>query len=293
LLLGVFIAALLLSRREKDFTQTIVLGLVGWQAIEHHRHMAFFAIAAGFWLGGHLQAVLDRLAGSTAKSAHEELGTKQKVALALGVLLAIGVAGWECGRKLTELRVDRSTFPVAAIDYVAEQGLHGRMVVTFNWAQYALAAVGAREPAQPGVRIHIDGRCRTSYSQELLDEHFDLILGLPDPSQRYRDPASPPYDPTRALRRGLPDLLLLSRAQQPSVDAVAECRGQWVLLYQDKLAQVWGRASRYDDPASSDYLPPAQRRITDDAQTGYAAWPALPDYRPRVKPSAQSQLVQQ
>jgi len=291
LLGGLWLATLAFSRRQKDFTQTIVLALIGWQAVEHHRHMAFFAIAAGFWLGGPVQKLLERL-GSTAADVPltESLGQRSRVVLGIGLSIAIATCGVQCVRKLSVLHVDRSTFPVAAIDYVAQRGLQGRMVVTFNWAQYALAAVGAREAGQPGVRIHVDGRCRTSYSQAMLDEHFDFILGPPDPAMRYRDPASGPYDPRRALQHGMPDLALVSRAQQPSVEVLEQQRGTWILLYQDSLAQIWGRASRYGDPNSPDFIPSDERTIGEASQTGHSVWPALPNYHPRP-PRTQSSLV--
>ncbi len=53
------------------------------------------------------------------------------------------------------------------------------------------------------------------------------------------------------------------------------------MLYQDGLAQLWGRAARYDDANSSDYLPPDKREVGEAAQKGYVAWPALPKYAPR------------
>jgi hypothetical protein len=49
-----------------------------------------------------------------------------------------------------------------------------------------------------------------------------------------------------------------------------------VLLYQDSLAQLWGRSTRYDDPQKSDYLPPENRDVTDALQAGFVPWPALP-----------------
>jgi len=52
-----------------------------------------------------------------------------------------------------------------------------------------------------------------------------------------------------------------------------------VLLYQDALAQVWGRRTIYDDPAGRDYLPPAARRISDEPQFGCVPYPALPARR--------------
>ena len=51
---------------------------------------------------------------------------------------------------------------------------------------------------------------------------------------------------------------------------------EWTLLYRDSVAMLWGRSAKYDDPASGNYIPQAQRRITDTAQTGTVTWPAAP-----------------
>jgi hypothetical protein len=73
-----------------------------------------------------------------------------------------------------------------------------------------------------------------------------------------------------------PDLVLISRHQKHSVHVMQQHADEWVVLYQDKLAQLWGRRTRYDDPCSLDYIPVAERKIGDAPQTGYASWPALP-----------------
>jgi hypothetical protein len=79
-------------------------------------------------------------------------------------------------------------------------------------------------------------------------------------------------------------LVLISRQQEPSVRVMQSQQGRWTLLYQDRLAQVWGRASKYDDPASSYYVPRHQREIGDWAQTGWEHWPAIP--RPILTPDS-------
>jgi hypothetical protein len=133
--------------------------------------------------------------------------------------------------------------------------------------------------------VQIDGRCRTSYSQAMLDHHFDFLMGAARPDLRYRDPASGPVDPTRVLRDGRPDLVLISRRQEPSVAVMTtlEEKGEWVLLYQDRLAQLWGRASKYDDPNSTYELPLGKRYLGDAEQSGWCHWPALPNYKPDNK----------
>lgn len=290
LLAAAALAAVLFSKRSRDATHVAILGLILWQALLHHRHIPFFAIAAGWWLPLHFDSLLARLglgAGSekvpgTFSAAEKVPGTFSgpvQLGLALLLVCAIVGAGVRLASRLANIQVDRQRYPVSAVDYIARQGLTGKMVVTFNWAQYALAALGAREPQDPGIQVQIDGRCRTSYSQEMLDMHFDFVIGDAGPSMRYRDLASGPFDSSRVLEVGRPDLVLISRRQQPSVQTMEQQKSKWVLLYQDGLAQVWGRAAKYDDPKSSHYLPRARREIGDSPQLGFVTWPALPKYK--------------
>jgi hypothetical protein len=183
--------------------------------------------------------------------------------------------------KLSYLRVERHKFPVAAAQYVAEQGLTGKMVCTFNWAQYVLAALGPHKPGEPGILVQVDGRCRTSYSQQMLDAHFDLILGEVGPDLRYRDPASGPFDPQRVLRDGRPDFVLIDRGQEPSVAVMNSLDKEWFLIYQDELAQLWARSEKFDDPTSAYYIAKNHRRVGHVLQRGTVAWPAIP---PRTTP---------
>jgi hypothetical protein len=108
---------------------------------------------------------------------------------------------------------------------------------------------------------------------------------------RFRDPQSGPFDPTRVLNEGRPDLVLISRLQEPSVAVMQAEKGRWVLLYQDSLAQLWGRASRYDDPKSAFYLEPRYREIGESMQQGFVYWPALPKYQPTAPADSSQQAV--
>jgi hypothetical protein len=298
LLLAAAVASLALSRRTRDFTHLVILALILWQALTHHRHIAFFALACGWWLPMHWDSLLARLGVGQRCKTDEELrygwappesaayssGFSPRMQQGLAVLLvvAICISTGRLAHRLTTLKIDRGEYPVAAFEFIARQGLSGKMVCTFNWAQYALAAFGPREAGQPGILVHVDGRCRTSYSQAMLDSHFDFLLGDVGPETRYRDPKSGPFDPQRVLNAEQPDLVLVSRLQRPSVRVMEEQQGRWVLLYQDGLAQVWGRAARYDDPNSAYYLPPAKREVGEAPQRGFVRWPALPSYKPTL-----------
>jgi hypothetical protein len=285
LLLAVIVAALLLSRRQRDFTHLVVLALTAWQALEHLRHIPFVALTAAIFLPPHLESALRRLRLVKPESSLAgDISPRWKPWLVGGAAVALLLVGVKLLGRLSDLPIERSRWPVSAFQWMADQDLKGRLVVRFEWAQYAIMAFGA-EQEDEGVLVAFDGRFRTCYPQEVIDMLFDFQLGPQAPHFRYRSPKSGPINPTRVLEVGEPDLALIGRRQKDSIHALS-AHGGWTLLYQDRTAQLWGRSSKYDDPASPDYLSPERRRITDEPQLGSVTWPALPKRRAAAKPLA-------
>jgi hypothetical protein len=254
-----------------------------WQSLSHVRHIPFFAIPFGFWMAIHVESVLRRfhiVRDETDRSGESASKMSRRMQRAFGALfgLAFLLLGFRLYVRLSEMPVERKDYPVAAFQYMADQDLQGRMVVTFNWAQYAIAAFGPRDHcgdrSDGGVLISFDGRFRTCYPQEVIDMNFDFVLG--DLKARYRSPNSPPFDDERVLKSGDPELVLINREQPHGVNVMFRNQHGWTLLYQDRIAQLWGLASKYDDPRGVHYVPQDRRRITDDEQSGSVPWPALP-----------------
>lgn len=275
-MVGIGILALTFSTKPLDFTQLVVLGLVTAQSSLHQRHAPFLAMLVAFWCTPHVVSAWNRVAQrneSSEKSPHP--------ALVWGV---VGIAAlffaaplWE---RLSVMRVDRDTYPVSAIEFINQHDLHGKTVVSYNWAQYFIAA----RCGEGQSKVQFDGRFRTCYPQAIVDRHFDFILGDAD-GMRYRQLASP-IDPTVALSERDPKLVLLDRGQ-PHSEAVMQQTTDWTLLYQDSLAQVWGRSELFNDPQSPEYLAPKQRSISDaKRQNGYVAWPAIPTPQANATPSS-------
>ena len=284
-LIVVLLFALVRSKRSWDFTQTVILSLTLWQAISHFRHVPFFVILVGFWIGPHLSSALASLKSSHVHSA-ETLPKPVRVAVAGSIVLLIALLTWRLHDRTSQLRVDRQVFPVDAFQYINDQNLGGRLVVTYDWAQYAIAAFGVTEQlneGQPLTRVAFDGRFRTCYPQEIVDMHFDLLFG--DQTERARSPFSPPIDPTRVLTHGDPDLVLIRRRGELSEQVMQAQQMNWVLLYEDTLAQLWGRRATYDNPENSDYVAPVMRKSCRHEPRGYVNWPALPKKHERL-PSA-------
>ena len=277
LLVTVWAAALLRSRKPIDATHLAVMLLVAWQASMHQRHVPFLAILFGLWMPGHVESMFARSRTATSSHAFDSgMSRRRRLAFALGLSLATAVLGGRVCQRVGVMPVERAKYPVDAFAFMAQHNLHGRLVVTYNWAQYAIAAFGAPEPMPGKSLVGFDGRFRTCYPQSTVDAHFDFILGDGPGELRHRGPDSAPFDADRVLELGRPDLVLLDRGQPHSV-AVMESRSrEWTLLYQDNLAQLWGRTSAYGDPRNAQFIAPADRLISNRRPTGTVAWPALP-----------------
>ncbi|EAQ79070.1 hypothetical protein [Blastopirellula marina] len=274
-LIAALVFSILCSRKPLDFTQLAITGVVGWQALAHQRHTPFLAILFGLWYAPHVASAWERCFG--ASSATESPSPRQAWMMGGGLAVVYGVLIAALVPRLSQMPTPRDQYPVSAMQYMADHHLQGRLVATYNWAQYAIHALASDGDTQ----LQFDGRFRTSYPQEVLDMHFDLILG-PDPQMRNRSAASGPPDAGRVLKYGQPDLVLIDRGQPYSTQAMQQHSAEWTLLYQDSLAQVWGRRDEYGEPTSTRYVPPRERQISDAPQVGAVAWPAHPIRRQAI-----------
>ena len=265
------IACVCMTRFRRDWVQIVVLALIAVQSIGHLRHLAFFAIAFGFWMPQHVWALWHRLVEwRPTLGVHEEL-TKRAAKL-IGLELAV-VASLLVGMlsyTFATFGVDRSKYPVSAFEFMDREGISGRLVVTFDWAQYALAALA------PNTAVGFDGRYDTCYPQTVVDMNFDLLFGS-DMSRRYRGPDSGPVDSNRVLEFGNPNLVLMDcLADVPAVRNL-DNHPDWIPLYRDGRAALWGRRSEFDDPKHPGYLAPERRRISSVVPEGIASWPGFPN----------------
>jgi hypothetical protein len=297
-LLGLWLIAVLGGRKRWDFTHLLIMAIVTWQACEHRRHIAFVAILSLAWL----PTLLDE-AWRTLRGMQNVTGTLRVpatwqdspiarwgtlAAIAVGCCLALGMFF----DQLRMLPVPRQRYPVDAFQFIADRGLdrQGKIVCQFEWAQYLIMACGQRQPGEAGLTLQFDGRFRTCYPQEVLDMYWDFDMGETPPGTRYRSPKSPPVDGSRVLSHLQPDLVLVGRHRPAALATMQEHAAEWTLLYQDELAQLWGRTTIYNDPLSPRYVAPAQRFISDLPRHGLVPWPALPQ-RTDIAPPAVSLAI--
>ncbi|HQX50838.1 MAG TPA: hypothetical protein PLR25_13070, partial [Planctomycetaceae bacterium] len=263
-------------------SQGILTALLFWQGISHCRHLSIVALVCGFFVPLPLHMLISFAAGGLNRRAvnhdesiHRKSGEPSVLLPAtLTLILLFNVA--RLAPLMTDVPVERNEFPISAMQFMHDNDLHGKVVVTFNWAQYAIGCFAAEPDPAKQSRVAVDGRFETCYPREITDIYFDFWIGTDDPAQRYRSPKTGPFDPALALEFASPDLVLLSREQGPSVRAMQKHTDRWALLYQDSMAQLWGRKSIYDDPTSPAYLPQILRKIGNVQQSGAVSWPALP-----------------
>jgi len=264
------LSSLWFTRQRRDWVELIVLGLVAVQTLGHVRHLAFFAIAFGYWMPQHVISLWHRLVEwRPTLGTQDELSPKAarwlmaELGLVAALLLSL------LGYSFATFGVDRSKYPVSAIEYMAEENINGRLVVTFDWAQYALAALA------PDTTVGFDGRYDTCYPQVVVDINFDLLFGT-DLSRRHRGAESGPVDPNRVLEFGNPNLVLMDRIADPAAVEFLDRHEAWVRLYSDGRAILWGRRTVFDDPSLPSYVAVHRRRLSDEMPHGIAQWPGFP-----------------
>lgn len=262
------LACLKWSRLRRDPAQFITIALVAAQTFMHCRHIAFYAILFGYWMPPHLESVWERMKAMVPERPEPAPITKRGARLVLCQFAAVGVfLSGLLAYQFAQFGVDREKYPVDALEFMSRNHLDGRIVVTFNWAQYTLAAM-------PNSTVGFDGRFRTCYPQTIVDMNFDLIIGN-RPEIRHRSPESGPFDPTRVLDFGNPDFVLIDRKGDWPAERIMSEQPEWALLYQDDLAQLWARADKFADPNSPHFV--FARDISEQSVSGIAPWPAFPD----------------
>lgn len=278
------------TKKQRDWVKIVILMLVAWQAVSHLRHIAFFALLSGFWTPPHVQSVLSAMRSKAANGLEiVRPAPLMKWAAVAAILFTTYVQTRSLASRLFVLPVASNQYPVDALQYIEDHELSGRLVVSFNWAQYALAALA------PDTTVSFDGRFRTCYPQEVVDMNFDFLLGEHG-GARHRSPNSGPIDGARVLSYGDPNLVLVDRTYPHAVEVMrqqsADQGGRWSLLYQDAISQLWGLANRYDQPTSPNYVAPDSRSIGDQESTRLVQWPAFPQRRGGVANRPQPEKLQ-
>jgi hypothetical protein len=131
---------------------------------------AFFALTVVFLFGATLgDAYQRRRLRDTATPS-----TARRYALTVTALAALGAAAFLIVTNLARLHVDRRHTPEPeAVAFLGSQPRNARVLVWFDWGQYAIWHLPR------GMRVSVDGRRETVYSDSLQQRHLRFYFAAP------------------------------------------------------------------------------------------------------------------
>jgi hypothetical protein len=143
----------------------------------------------------------------------------------IGVVFFVAAGGYvfktveryhRCGLKII---VNPEEYPLQAMAFLKANEFQGNLLVSFNWGEFAIWHL------YPKCKVSIDGRFRTVYPQNVIDDHF--IKGNDADGWQ------------RTLSKYPADILLVP--QQPFFQNLIQEKGPWVYVYSDSLSIIFVR----------------------------------------------------
>ena len=178
---AIAVAGFLLSRRPIALWELAVTGALGFMAFRSTRHTPLFCIAALAFVPPHLAGALERFQNSFARltalfrnTTAQKISTALLAAASLGSLCATGTLHKE---RAWTMEVPRKEYPVAALKFIKQHGLHGNLIVFFDWGEECIWEL-------PDSRVSIDGRLDTCYPRAVFDANWNFYNG-----ELFRQPA--------------------------------------------------------------------------------------------------------
>jgi hypothetical protein len=154
------------GRKSIAITNILLVVIFGYAALHSMRHVPLFAITA--------VPVLAEQAGALIQIRYEtSLGKRLSAWLAPGlVLLALLVVGARFISVVNQQsNIEKDNFPVAAVDWIAENRPSGNLFNTYGWGGYLIWRL------YPDYQVYIDGRADV-YGDRFIYAYMDIYRGL-------------------------------------------------------------------------------------------------------------------
>jgi len=181
------------------------------------RHLQLFAIGVPILLADDFAAVWQRKQVPVASGAWEKSIVTGVTLVASVILIVLGAREATCIRIAPERAI---AYPVRAVEWLERSGVQGNMATYFDWGEYAIWHL------YPDIRVGMDGRRETVYSEEAYQEYLAFQRGTPGWRAVVDNPET--------------DLVLFSKIW-PAYQLVDLDPG-WDLLYEDVIGGVFVRA---------------------------------------------------
>lgn len=171
-LAAVVVATWLLRRPQRFRLQVmLVLGMLAFASFRVMRIAPLFVACAAVLLSPWFRdrwPVRVRATSPTARVPRE-----QRLVAVLLFVAAVGAAGVIGSKSLTCVRTEGTWVPDREAARVLASAPPGRIVTFFNWGEFVIWHFG------PRLRVSMDGRRETVYSDARLVEHDAIVRGIP------------------------------------------------------------------------------------------------------------------
>ncbi len=216
-LLFATLAAIGMSGKRVSLTQTLLLIIFGYAALQSSRNIPLFAIIAAPVLAEHLSHIV--AARGWMRPLAGNAPTTRRMAVLnwvlLVVIVATGVA--RVGMVATnQSAVERTKFPAAAVDFLQAQKVTGTIYNSYGWGGYLIWRL------YPGARVFIDGRADV-YGDAFIEKYLAAYRG-----EASWKPTLEQYSVRTILIE--PDAPLAAQLAQDAM---------WKKVYEDKQAVVY------------------------------------------------------
>ena len=153
--------------RTWELRRLVVVGILALASFQVSRLEAFFAIAVVLLLGPDIAAVLK--ARRTPASVNQPSQGRLAAAFAIAIVATLLIGGGAVSASnVTCVRMAEDQPEPEIVAMVKQRELQGRLVVWFDWGEYAIWHF------TPDMLVSIDGRRETVYSDQVMQKHLSF-----------------------------------------------------------------------------------------------------------------------
>jgi hypothetical protein len=208
---------LIYSKRELPFALLAVYLSMAIFPLTAVRHLPLFAVPAVLISGEHMQAVWDNWRSRFIEPRPSTLKPRRAfVFVGTSLIVALFMLG-VAAPQLSCIELPPNFYAVRAVDVIEEAVPGGNLAVYFDWGEYVIWRLG------PQIRVSLDGRRETVYSEEIYRQNTLFRTGRGD------------WD--ELIDAHETDLVLVP-AQRTSYNLLLLKPG-WVKVYEDPLAAIF------------------------------------------------------
>jgi hypothetical protein len=126
------------------------------------------------------------------------------------------------------LRITPGSYPVGAMRYLGNNHLSGKLLVYFDWGEYAIFHL------YPQFRVAFDGRYETVYPPEVCRRYFDFLWARPNWKT--------------FLEQYPPDFILWPKNRK--IARILSREPAWRIVYADKFCVLFKSNSQKENPGN-------------------------------------------